>query len=325
MGFKLAGTFKQASTYADSILRLRFSSVDQFCSDEMSTFLKSILIGTGALIATMLLILIGVPLCGDTFQTSMFVNGVIGCYAIGSSVSYYCMKQTEKYKAALLREEKLHHELQHTYAQLQMRARLDMMTGLLNRETFLKEMEERKSQQPGQISSVLLLDVDCFKRINDTWGHHAGDDALVQIGGTILSIVGPKVRAGRIGGEEFAVFLPCDDGSEAIVLGEAIRIAVQQISFFPEPNHKEGLTLSFGIACASNAVKTAALLKRADALLYQAKAEGRNRICINQTPLLPTSESVVDKDGLPKAPSGPALNKLPSIQAPVTSSQTTTT
>ena len=286
----------------------------------MSILFKSILVGTGALIATVFMILILVPLWGDTIQTSMFINGMIGCYSIGSTVSYYCMKQTEKYKAALLREEELHHELQNTYAELKMRARLDMMTGLLNRETFLKEMEEGKLKQPRQISSVILIDVDRFKRINDTWGHHAGDGALVQIGVSILSLIGPEVLAGRIGGEEFAIFLLGDDGSEAVVLGEAIRIAVEQVSFFPAPSHKEELTLSLGIACASNAVRTAALLKRADALLYRSKAEGRNRICVNCAPLLPSSEAVT---GPSDDPNGPTFNKLPTIDLMLNSSQGT--
>ena len=136
----------------------------------------------------------------------MFVNGVIGCYSIGSPVSYYCMRQTEKYKAALKREEDLHFELQSTHDQLKIRSRLDMMTGLLNRETFLAEMEEAKSKYPDRTSSVILLDVDHFKRINDTWGHHAGDEALVQIGASILAVFGSDSLAGRIGGEEFAIF-----------------------------------------------------------------------------------------------------------------------
>lgn len=136
----------------------------------MSIFFKSFLVGTGALCATVFLILIVVPLFGDVYQASMFVNGVIGCYSIGSPVSYYCMRQTEKYKAALKREEDLHFELQSTHDQLKIRSRLDMMTGLLNRETFLAEMEAAKSQYPDRTSSVVLLDVDHFKRINDTWG-----------------------------------------------------------------------------------------------------------------------------------------------------------
>ena len=259
----------------------------------MSIFFKSFLVGTGALLATVFMILIVVPLCGDVYQASMFVNGVIGCYSIGSPVSYYCMRQTEKYKAALKREEDLHLLLQDTYDQLKTRARLDMMTGLLNRETFLAEMEAAKSQYPDRTSSVVLLDVDRFKRINDTWGHHTGDEALVLIGTAILEIFGPESLAGRIGGEEFAVFLPGNDESEAVSLGEAIRIKVQQMPFFPVPSCQEKLSLSVGIACASNTIDTAALLKRADAMLYQAKAEGRNCVCVNLPPELPVSDTSV--------------------------------
>ena len=256
----------------------------------MSIFFKSFLVGTGALLATVFMILIVVPLLGDVYQASMFVNGVIGCYSIGSPVAYYCMKQTEKYKAALKREEDLHLLLQDTYDQLKTRARLDMMTGLLNRETFLIEIEEEKKKHPGRISSVILLDVDRFKRINDTWGHHAGDEALVLIGTSILAIFGPNALAGRIGGEEFAVFLPGDDSTEAAVLGEAIRVEVGEIPFFPVPSCKEKLSLSVGIASASNIVDTTGLLKRADSMLYQAKADGRNRVCVSQTPQLQDGE-----------------------------------
>ena len=259
----------------------------------MSIFFKSFLVGTGSLVAAISMILTVVPLCGETIQASMFISGVIGCYSIGSPVSYYCMRQTEKYRAALKREEALHLQLRDTHAELKRRSRLDMMTGLLNRETFLAEMEEIKSQHLDQISSVILLDVDHFKRINDTWGHHTGDEALVLIGTAILEIFGPESLAGRIGGEEFAVFLPGNDESEAVSLGEAIRIKVQQMPFFPVPSCQEKLSLSVGIACASNTIDTAALLKRADAMLYQAKAEGRNCVCVNLPPELPVSDTSV--------------------------------
>jgi len=206
----------------------------------MSILFKSFLVGTGALIAAVLLILISVPMFGDTLRISMFINAIIGCYSIGSSVAYYCMKQTQKYKAALAREEELHKQLLDVHQQLKTRSRLDMMTGLLNRETFLTELESQKERSPAQSSSIVLLDVDHFKRINDTWGHQAGDQALVLIAHAILDIVGPATLAGRIGGEEFGVFLPHDDGSEAIILAEAIRIAVERIKFSPAPNVEEG-------------------------------------------------------------------------------------
>jgi len=223
----------------------------------------------------------------------MLINGIIGCYSIGSPVSYYCMKQTEKYKDALRREEDLHLQLRNTHAELKRRSRLDMMTGLLNRETFLAELEDAKNKCSEPTSSMLLLDVDHFKRINDTWGHQPGDEALVSIGTAILEVFGPDSLAGRIGGEEFAVFLPGDDESEAIVLGEAIRIKVQQMPFFPVPSCQERLSLSVGIACANNTIDTAILLKRADAMLYQAKAEGRNCVCTTQTPDPPSSHDVL--------------------------------
>lgn len=246
----------------------------------MSIFFKSIVVGTGALVAAVLLILISVPLFGDKLRISMFINAVIGCYSIGSSVSYYCMRQTEKYKAALAREEELHEQLLKAHQELKTRARLDMMTGMLNRETFLKELGSEKERSPDQTSCFVLLDVDHFKRINDTYGHQAGDRALVLIARTILDVIGPLTLAGRIGGEEFGVFLPQDDGIEAISLAEALRIAIERIAFFPAPDIQEALSVSIGVASASNRVSTADAFQRADSMLYQAKADGRNRVCV---------------------------------------------
>ena len=256
----------------------------------MSIFFKSFLVGTGALIAAMLLVLISVPLFGDTLRISMFINAVIGCYSIGSSVSYYCMKQTEKYKAALVREEKLHEQLLDAHQQLKTRSRLDMMTGLLNRESFLTELESQKEQDPDLTSSIVLLDVDHFKRTNDAWGHQAGDRALVLIADAILYVVGPITLAGRIGGEEFGIFLPHDDGSEALSLAEAVRIAVERITFSPTPGLEEALSVSSGVASANNRVPTADVFHRADTMLYQAKADGRNCVCACSTLPIPLQE-----------------------------------
>jgi len=259
----------------------------------MSILFKSFLVGTGALVATVIMILIAVPLFGDTFQVTMFVNGVVGCYTIGSPVSYYCMKQTEKYKAALNREEELHKQLQDVHCQLKTRARLDMMTGLLNRESFLTELESQKERDLDGTSSVILLDVDHFKQVNDTWGHQAGDQALKLIARTIIDTVGPTTLAGRIGGEEFAIFLANDDGSEAVALAEAVRIAVEHIEFCPIFNQQIALSISIGVACAANTVLTADSFKRADSMLYEAKADGRNCVCVYTTLPVPQEDGTL--------------------------------
>ncbi len=259
----------------------------------MSILFKSFLVGTGALVATVVMILISVPLFGDTFQVTMFVNGVIGCYSIGSPVSYYCMKQTEKYKAALKREEELHTQLQDVHCELKTRARLDMMTGLLNRESFLTELESQKEQDLDGTSSVILLDVDHFKQVNDTWGHQAGDQALKLIARTMIDVVGPTILAGRVGGEEFAIFLANDDGSEAVALAEAIRVAVEHIKFCPVFNQQVAMSISIGVACANNSVPTADSFKRADSMLYEAKADGRNCVCFYTTLPVPLEDGTL--------------------------------
>ena len=144
----------------------------------------------------------------------------------------------------------------------------------------MTELEILKKHHPEQTSSIVMLDVDRFKRINDTWGHQAGDQALTLISATLQELVGPVSLAGRIGGEEFAIFLAGDDGSEAVALAEAIRLAVEQIAFLPTPNLQETLPVSIGVACAKNTVPTARSFKHADSMLYQAKADGRNCVCV---------------------------------------------
>jgi len=99
-------------------------------------FVLSILIGTAALAMALLMISISVPLFGDTFQTTMFVNSVLGCYGIGSPVSYYCLKQGEKFREANVELARLHAELEQAHAKLADKVRYDHLTGILAANTF---------------------------------------------------------------------------------------------------------------------------------------------------------------------------------------------
>jgi predicted signal transduction protein with EAL and GGDEF domain len=133
---------------------------------EMSRILiLSLLIGTGALVMTVLMISISVPLLGDTYQKTMFVNGVLGCYGIGSPVSYYCLKQGEKFREANIELARLHAELEQTHAKLADKIRYDHLTGLLAREYFFGEFKDRRNAS--KTNSLLLIDADHFKKIND--------------------------------------------------------------------------------------------------------------------------------------------------------------
>lgn len=152
-------------------------------------------------------------------------------------------------------------------------AQSDPMTGLANRRAMAAALELLdQSQRP---YSALALDIDFFKRVNDTYGHDAGDVALIQV----ASIIAGHSRAGdlacRAGGEEFILLLPDTSLAEAGAIAERIRSNIEA-SAVPGVGH---ITLSVGVACRAAAQDSASeVLKRADDNLYRAKESGRNRV-----------------------------------------------
>ena len=155
-------------------------------------------------------------------------------------------------------------------------ARTDPLTGLLNRRGFeqLLETELERSRRSGRPLSLIVGDLDHFKRLNDRFGHGAGDSALERLS-VILNTAKRRIdTAARIGGEEFAVVLPDSDQHAAYILAERMRREVRE-TFASEPSR---LTISLGVATFPLHATTAeALIARADESLYAAKALGRDR------------------------------------------------
>lgn len=158
----------------------------------------------------------------------------------------------------------------------------DALTHLLNRK-FLPVVMSKEvlySRQTGHSFAVLLIDVDHFKQINDTYGHEAGDQALQQIAGLLISNTRGGDYAFRHGGEEFLLVLVDIESTRALQVAESLR---QRIASEPYRigNQLLGLTVSIGVAMHDGHPDYQRLLRRADQALYQAKREGRNR-CILQ-------------------------------------------
>ena len=156
-------------------------------------------------------------------------------------------------------------------------ARTDTLTGLPNRRAFDEELsrrfaEWRRNQRP---VSVLLLDIDHFKRFNDQWGHAAGDALLAGIGRTLREAVHDTDLAARLGGEEFAVILANCQLSQAATAAERVRQAVEVAAYGYEKQTFR-ITVSCGAAQAQREEAAASLLKRADQALYASKNAGRN-------------------------------------------------
>lgn len=184
---------------------------------------------------------------------------------------------------------KITEELKKKNADLKVLAVTDELTGLYNRH-FLDqriENEMKRSDSENQPISLVILDMDHFKRVNDTWGHPVGDEVLKQTANLANSIISPPDFLVRIGGEEFVILMPQSNLHGAVIVAEHIRIAIEKYEY-PGVGH---LTSSFGVAERNPHETFYKWYKRADEALYRAKEEGRNRVVSanDQLNLLSTS------------------------------------
>jgi len=163
---------------------------------------------------------------------------------------------------------------------LKLKATVDPLTQVLNRgaleEALLAELDK------GTPFAVMFIDLDHFKSINDTFGHDIGDAVLRAVGGHLRRTIRTNDIAGRYGGEEFVVCLAGCDYGFAPKIAERHREWIEKLTF-PKEGHPERVTASIGVACFSPEMpdsSLSALLKRADAAVYQAKHRGRNRVIV---------------------------------------------
>lgn len=168
-------------------------------------------------------------------------------------------------------------ELQKANQMIAQLARTDPLTGLANRrtlgETFAREIA--RAERLGEALSMLMADLDHFKGINDQFGHNTGDQVLVRVAAVFKSQARPYDLAVRHGGEEFVLVLPGTSTEGAIAVAERIR---EQIADLTVPGCPTSITLSVGVASWMAGEAPDAFVARADAALYNAKSNGRNRI-----------------------------------------------
>lgn len=162
----------------------------------------------------------------------------------------------------------------------------DPLTGLANRRHFLHAIHREIDTvaRSGDSGLLLMIDIDHFKKVNDTYGHLAGDQVLQAIANCLSSCVRPMDTVARYGGEEFAAILPNCPASFGKVVAERIRQTVSTLSIAVSPVASITVTVSIGGAYAPEWVRstTALWTDRADVQLYRAKSEGRNRVCIEE-------------------------------------------
>ncbi len=165
----------------------------------------------------------------------------------------------------------------------------DDLTGLLSSRSFFSELrrESARAEQENLPFCVLMMDVDFFKKVNDTYGHLTGSKTLEEIGLSITQNLRNGDVAARFGGEEFAAFLLDAELAQGLVAAERIRSEIEKKEFSivrqgkPQETHR--VTISIGIALfPGDSRDPIELVEMADSALYRAKREGRNRVCIYQ-------------------------------------------
>ncbi|ABA89536.1 diguanylate cyclase [Syntrophotalea carbinolica DSM 2380] len=163
-------------------------------------------------------------------------------------------------------------------------ARLDPLTGLSNRRAFFEYglLLENQIARHHHHFSIIMLDIDHFKKINDCYGHEMGDEALKTLAEHLNAIVRSSDILGRLGGEEFAIIMPHASSEEAAIMSERLKTAISKI-VLSDNEQRIRFTVSFGIAeCNEKITSFQQVLNNADKALYQAKNEGRNTFRIYQ-------------------------------------------
>jgi diguanylate cyclase (GGDEF) domain len=169
----------------------------------------------------------------------------------------------------------------------------DALSKLLNRRGFENQASTLLRSTPTGPHSVIMCDLDHFKNINDTYGHHCGDAVIEALGELLRSRVPPSAVVGRLGGEEFAVFLPNIQLAAAAPLAETLRASMASLSI---PSLPAGFraTASFGVAALAKGQSLSDAMQDADRALYRAKADGRN--CVRRDGSMPPTLSIVSGD-----------------------------
>ncbi len=189
---------------------------------------------------------------------------------------------TQELQRLLDEKEELTRQLQEANSQLQRLASTDALTGVANRRSFLEQLrsELERCRWEKRPLTLISLDIDHFKQVNDTHGHAAGDEVLRVVARRLASCLRKGDRVGRIGGEEFAILLPGTSAMNGPVIGERLRVALCGEDVELEDGKRLQISGSFGGLTASRGDRRSveALLQATDEAMYKAKEGGRNRV-----------------------------------------------
>jgi diguanylate cyclase (GGDEF)-like protein len=216
------------------------------------------------------------------YDTDYTFKDVIRAGASDFVTKPFSIDEIEAKLNRIIRERNLKRELNEKNEELQRLSIRDSLTGLYNQRHFYAELEreaERTRRQKHSLS-LILFDVDQFKKYNDTYGHLEGDKVLKKIGEIVQRCIRKDVDSGyRYGGDEFAVITPETDQQQSAKIGERILKEFRELNF-------SVVALSMGIAEFDSSLATETVVKHADEALYQAKGTGGNQMCISSKRIL---------------------------------------
>ncbi len=172
----------------------------------------------------------------------------------------------------------------HSYREIEAQSNTDPLTGLANRRRFFRELEHLAeiTQRQNRPLSLIMIDIDYFKRLNDRYGHKAGDEVLRQVAVYLKHGVREQDLVVRYGGEEFLILLPWTDLSTAGEIAERIRSDIEAMEILIPPHASIRLTVSLGISSVRAGESTDQVLRRVDRAMYRAKEGGRNRVAFEE-------------------------------------------
>ncbi len=191
-------------------------------------------------------------------------------FALISAISGALYGRNRKTKTALLKSEKRFQEMSIT----------DDLTGLHNSRHFFNQLKQEieRTNRYGHPLTLLILDLDNFKRYNDTYGHVAGDEVLAATGKILEKSLRNTDSAYRYGGEEFTIILPETDGQDAAHFAERLRMSFESQALAVHKERHHSVTASIGVAQYKGKEEMAAFIKRADDNMYLAKKKGKNQV-----------------------------------------------
>lgn len=205
-----------------------------------------------------------------------------GCIVARSTLDKLS-KRDISYLEQLTRQSSITINRANTYSKVLQYATLDALTNLNNRRQFEIRLKQEIATTKRQKTPLcaMMIDIDFFKKVNDTYGHASGDEVLRTAASVIKAQLRESDIPARYGGEEFAVLLPYTHIEEAVIVGERLRKAVEETPIFIDKKNIN-VTISMGLAEFGQEENGEELFKRADSALYEAKESGRNRVCISK-------------------------------------------